>query len=91
MHYLIIISCVDREVANQNGVTSGPRRQLRHLAGRGGGGERRPASDQVPVAAGVVELAGAADVIAAAMAAVAAAEERERGEAGEARPQDRPV
>ncbi len=40
-------------------------------------------------AAGVVGLAGGADVIAAAMAAVAAAEERERGMAGEPHLQDR--
>jgi len=58
---------------------------VRHPAGRGVGGERRPANDQAPVAAGAVGLAGGADVIAAAMAAVAAAEERERGVAGEAR------
>jgi hypothetical protein len=49
------------------------------------GGERRPANDQAPVAAGAVGLAYGADVIAAARAAVAAAEERERGVAGEAR------
>ena len=72
-------------LANQNGVASGSRRQVRQLAGRGVGGERRPANDQAPVAAGAVGLAGGADVIAAAMAAVAAAEERERGVAGEPR------
>jgi hypothetical protein len=72
-------------LANQNGVAGGSRRQVRHPAGRGVGGERRPANGQAPVAAGAVGLAYGADVIAAAMAAVAAAEERERGVAGEAR------
>ena len=62
-------------LANQTWVAGGSRRQARHPAGRGVGvgGERRPASDQAPVTAGAVGLAGGADVIAAAMAAVAAA------------------
>ena len=77
-------------LANQNGAASGSRRLVRHPAGRGVGGERRPAVDQATAAAGVVGLAGGADVIAAARAAVAAAEERERGWVGEPRPQDRP-
>ena len=72
-------------IANQNGITSGTRRQVRHLVGRNVGGGRRPASDQAPSAVGAVGLANGADVIAAAMAAVAAAEERERGMAGEPR------
>jgi hypothetical protein len=77
-------------LANQNWVAGGSRRQVRHPAGRGVGGERRPAVDQAMATAGVVGLAGGADVIAAARAAVAAAEERERGRAGEPRPQDSP-
>ena len=67
----------------QTGVATGSRRQVRHPAERDGGRERRHANGQAPAAAGVVGLAGGADVIAAAMAAVAAAEERERGMAGE--------
>jgi len=69
--------------ASQTGVATGSRRQVRHPAERDGGRERRHANGQAPAAAGVVGLAGGADVIAAAMAAVAAAEERERGMAGE--------
>ena len=77
-------------LANQNGATGGSRQQVRHPGGRGVGGERRLANDQTTAAVGVVGLTGGADVIAAARAAVAAAEERERGRAGEPRPQDRP-
>ncbi len=72
-------------LANQSGGAGGSRRQVRHPAGRGVGGERRPANDQAPAYAGAVRLAGGAGVLAAAMAAVAAAEERERGLAGEPR------
>lgn len=77
-------------LATRNGVASGSRRQVRQLAGRGVGGAQRHANGQAPAAAGVVGLAAGADVIAAAMAAEAAARERERGVAGEPRPQDRP-
>ncbi len=76
--------------ASQTGVATGSRRQVRHPAERDGGRERRHANGQAPAAAGVVGLAGGADVIAAARAAVTAAEEREGGWAVEPRPQGRP-
>ncbi len=42
-------------LANQNGVSSGSRQQIRQLAGRGVGGEQRHAKNgQAPAAAGVV-------------------------------------
>ena len=69
--------------AYQTRAATGSRRQVRHPAERDVGRERRHASGSTPAAAGVVGLAGGADVIAAARAAVAAAEERERGLAGE--------
>ena len=77
--------------ASQTAAASGPRRRVPHPAGRGVGAERRHANGQAPAAAGVVGLAGGADVIAAAMAAVAAAEEQGRqGRADEPRLQGHP-
>jgi len=72
------------------GLPADPGDKSDNSPGWGVGGEQRQANGQAPAAAGVVGLAAGADVIAAAMAAEAAAEERERGVAGEPRPQDRP-